>query len=56
MLCEGAFSLMEMDEMNFEILKNVTKALKGKGKFIFTTSNGLFPLYHSGEKFRESIG
>lgn len=51
MLCEGGFPLMETDEMNFEILKNVTKALKDKGKLIFTTLNGLFPLYHSVEKF-----
>ena len=51
MLCEGAFSLMETDEMNFEILKNVTKALKDDGRLIFTTLNGLFPLYHSVEKF-----
>lgn len=51
MLCEGGFPLMETDEMNFEILKNVTKSLKDKGKFIFTTLNGLFPLYHSVEKF-----
>ncbi len=28
MLCEGGFSLMETDEMNFEILKNATKALE----------------------------
>ena len=34
-------------EMNFEILKNVTKSLKKSAKFIFTTLNGLFPLYHS---------
>ena len=51
MLCGGAFPLMETDEMNFEILKNVTKALKDNGKLIFTTLNGLFPLYHSVEKF-----
>jgi len=51
MLCEGGFPLMETDEMNFEILKNVTKSLKDKSKFIFTTLNGLFPLYHSVEKF-----
>lgn len=51
MLCEGGFPLMETDEMNFEILKNVTKALKTPGKFIFTTLNGLFPLYHSVEEF-----
>jgi 2-polyprenyl-3-methyl-5-hydroxy-6-metoxy-1,4-benzoquinol methylase len=51
MLCEGGFPLMETDEMNFEILKNVTKSLKDRSKFIFTTLNGLFPLYHSVEKF-----
>src|SRR4030043_1375584 len=54
MLCEGGFPLMETDEMNFEILKNVTRALKDKGKLIFTTLNGLFPLYHSVEKFCSS--
>lgn len=47
MLCEGAFPLMETDEMNYEILKNVTNSLKDSGKFIFTTLNGLFPLFHS---------
>jgi 2-polyprenyl-3-methyl-5-hydroxy-6-metoxy-1,4-benzoquinol methylase len=51
MLCEGGFSLMETDEMNFEILKNVTKALKPRAKLIFTTLNGLFPLHHSVDKF-----
>jgi 2-polyprenyl-3-methyl-5-hydroxy-6-metoxy-1,4-benzoquinol methylase len=47
MLCEGGFPLMETDEMNFEILKSVTRALKENAKFIFTTLNGLFPLFHS---------
>jgi len=51
MLCEGAFSLMETDEMNFSILENATKALKNKGKIIFTTLNALFPLYHSVKDF-----
>ena len=51
MLCEGGFPLMETDEMNFEILKNVTKSLKPQAKFIFTTLNGLFPLYHSLDDF-----
>ncbi len=51
MLCEGGFPLMETDEMNFEILKNVARSLGPGGKFIFTTLNGLFPLYHSVEKF-----
>ncbi len=47
MLCEGGFPLMETDEMNFEILKNVSQSLKNNAKFIFTTLNGLFPLFHS---------
>ncbi|MEA5574738.1 class I SAM-dependent methyltransferase [Calothrix sp. UHCC 0171] len=51
MLCEGGFPLMETDEMNYEILNCVTKALKENGKLIFTTLNGLFPLYNSVENF-----
>lgn len=35
MICEGAFPLMETDEMNFQILKNASNALKSKGKLIF---------------------
>jgi 2-polyprenyl-3-methyl-5-hydroxy-6-metoxy-1,4-benzoquinol methylase len=54
MLCEGAFSLMETDEMNFQILQNAANALKPKGKLIFTTLNGLFPLYHSVKEFLAS--
>jgi len=54
MLCEGGFPLMETDEMNFEILRNVSKSLKNKAKFIFTTLNGLFPLYHSVNEFHNS--
>lgn len=53
MLCEGGFPLMETDEMNFLILQNVAKTLKDKGKFIFTTLNGLFPIYHSIDEFLE---
>ena len=45
---------METDEMNFDILKNVTQALTANGKFIFTTLNGLFPLFHSVEAFFSS--
>lgn len=55
MLCEGGFSLMETDEMNFEILKNAARALRSRGKFIFTTLNGLFPLFHSVKEFYESM-
>ena len=54
MLCEGGFSLMETDEMNFEILKNISKTLKSNGKLIFTTLNGLFPLFHSVSEFYKS--
>jgi 2-polyprenyl-3-methyl-5-hydroxy-6-metoxy-1,4-benzoquinol methylase len=54
MLCEGGFSLMETDEMNFDILKNAAKSLKPKGKLIFTTLNGLFPLFHSVKDFINS--
>ncbi len=51
MLCEGGFPLMETDEMNYEILESVARALTAKGKVIFTTLNGLFPLFHSIEAF-----
>jgi 2-polyprenyl-3-methyl-5-hydroxy-6-metoxy-1,4-benzoquinol methylase len=54
MLCEGGFSLMETDEMNFQILQNAANALKSKGKLIFTTLNGLFPLFHSVKDFLAS--
>jgi len=47
MLCEGAFPLMETDEMNYMILGSAANALKDRGKFIFTTLNALFPLFHS---------
>lgn len=53
MLCEGGFPLMETDEMNFEILKNASEALEDHGKFIFTTLNGLFPLFHSINEFHD---
>lgn len=51
MLCEGAFPLMQTDAMNFMILQSAANALKQDGKFIFTTLNGLFALYHSVEDF-----
>lgn len=51
MMCEGGFPLMETDEMNYEILGNVSKSLKDKAKFIFTTLNGLFPVFNSIEAF-----
>ncbi|HSM47513.1 MAG TPA: class I SAM-dependent methyltransferase, partial [Draconibacterium sp.] len=51
MMCEGGFPLMETDEMNYEILKSVSKCLKKNAKFIFTTLNGLFPIFNSIEEF-----
>jgi ubiquinone/menaquinone biosynthesis C-methylase UbiE len=51
MICEGSFPLMETDAMNFQILQNAYNSLKNKGKFIFTTLNGLFPLFHSVKDF-----
>ena len=54
MLCEGSFPLMETDEMNFTILKNVNDSLCQNGKLVFTTLNGLFPLFHSVKDFINS--
>lgn len=54
MICEGGFSLMETDEMNFNILKSVSRSLNENGKFIFTALNGLFPLFHSVKDFMDS--
>lgn len=54
MICEGAFPLMETDEMNFQILQNAALSLKMNGKLIFTTLNGLFPLFHSVKDFLAS--
>jgi SAM-dependent methyltransferase len=51
MICEGAFPLMETDEMNFQILEGAARSLKSGGKLIFTTLNGLFPLFHSLDEF-----
>ena len=47
MMCEGGFSLMETDAMNFQILASAAKALKKDGLFIFTALSALYPLYHS---------
>ena len=55
MLCEGGFPLMETDEMNYEILRNVCASLKDHGTFIFTTLNGLYPLFHSLNDFYNGI-
>jgi 2-polyprenyl-3-methyl-5-hydroxy-6-metoxy-1,4-benzoquinol methylase len=54
MICEGAFPLMETDEMNYLILKNACSSLKPGSKLIFTTLNGLYPLFHSVKDFVNS--
>ena len=54
MICEGAFPLMETDEMNFRILQNAANALKVKGKLILTTLNALYPLFNSLDDFFNS--
>ncbi len=53
-ICEGAFSLMETDEMNFRILENAARALKKPGKLIFTSLNALFPLHNCVDSFINS--
>ena len=52
-ICEGGFSLMETDEMNYAILTSANKSLKKGGKLILTCLNALFPLYHSVKEFME---
>ena len=51
MICEGGFSLMETDQMNYAILQNAVKSLVSEGRFIFTCLNALFPLFHSVKDF-----
>jgi SAM-dependent methyltransferase len=51
LLCEGAFPLMETDEMNFLILQGAARALVPGGKMILTTLNALFPMAHSVQAF-----
>ncbi|HOW84792.1 MAG TPA: methyltransferase domain-containing protein [Candidatus Aminicenantes bacterium] len=57
MICEGAFPLMETDEMNFEILRGAARILRPRGTLVMTTLNGLFPLHRSVGRFEnESKG
>jgi ubiquinone/menaquinone biosynthesis C-methylase UbiE len=51
MLCEGGFSLMETDEMNYRILTGIARALKTGGIFIMTALSALYPLYHCVDQF-----
>ncbi len=54
MLCEGGFPLMETDEENYQILQNAARAMRSPATFIFTTLNGLFPLFHDVKDFLTS--
>jgi 2-polyprenyl-3-methyl-5-hydroxy-6-metoxy-1,4-benzoquinol methylase len=51
MFCEGAFSLMETDELNYAVLVHAAAALRPGAKLLFTTLNALYPLYHSVQEF-----
>ena len=44
MICEGGFSLMETDAMNFQILQGACRALKPGGKLVLTALNALYAL------------
>ncbi len=48
MLCEGGFPLMETDEMNYEILRNVSKSLKGGGGIYFHNLKRAFSIISFG--------
>lgn len=54
MLCEGGFPLQETDALNFQILEGAERALRAPGKFIFSTLNALFPLYHNLKDFLDA--
>lgn len=56
MFCEGAFPLMETDEKNHAILVHAAAALRPRSKFMLTTLNALFPLFHSVKDFLEASG
>jgi SAM-dependent methyltransferase len=45
-ICEGAFSLMETDSMNYRILDGIHRALREGGKFILTTLHTAYALTH----------
>ncbi len=49
MLCEGAFSLMEEDQMDRLILANNFRALRANGKLILTAPNAVFMLTHQSD-------
>lgn len=56
MICEGAFSLMETDEMNFQILQCIEKSLNTGGKLIFTCLSALLPLFNNTKEYLNKGG
>lgn len=56
MICEGAFPLMETDEMNYRILQGACRALKPGGKLLLTTLNALHPLSRTVQQVGEAGG
>jgi len=56
MICEGAFSLMETDELNYAVLVHAAAALRPGAKLLFTTLNALYPLYHSVQELLNANG
>lgn len=48
-LCEGAFSLMEDERMDYKILKNAYTSLKKRGKLILSVLNAYRPLLKGNE-------
>jgi len=49
-ICEGAFSLLETDELNFRVLENAYRHLKNGGKIILTCLNALFLIFNDANK------
>ncbi|MDZ7332004.1 MAG: class I SAM-dependent methyltransferase [candidate division KSB1 bacterium] len=45
-LCEGAFGIMETDEQNIAILKNIYNALKPNGQLLLNVLNASFVFRH----------
>ena len=52
MLCKGGFPSMETDEMNYEILKSVTKSLNENGKCMLTALMDYSTYLKQGMKMR----
>ncbi|UCD09319.1 MAG: class I SAM-dependent methyltransferase [Dehalococcoidales bacterium] len=55
MLCEGAFSIVESDEKDIQIMQGIHTAMKPKAKLIMTCGNALYQIVNSkGNKFNLS--